>query len=98
MKASSADPHFVYLSVNPAALSSLAATTTWPVIESRAEGPRPDPKAASKGGAKGAAPGGHGIPGMRERASALGGEFEAGSGPEGGFRVSARLPVTPKGA
>ncbi len=37
--------------------------------------------------------GGNGIPGMRERAVALGGELEAGPGPGGGFRVSARLPV-----
>lgn len=35
---------------------------------------------------------GNGIPGMRERALALGGEFEAGSRDHGGFRVLARLP------
>jgi signal transduction histidine kinase len=37
--------------------------------------------------------GGNGIPGMRERASALGGVLEAGPRPEGGFRVLARLPL-----
>jgi signal transduction histidine kinase len=37
--------------------------------------------------------GGNGIPGMRERASALGGELEAGPLPGGGFRVLARLPL-----
>ena len=37
--------------------------------------------------------GGNGIPGMRERASALGGELEAGPRPDGGFRVLARLPL-----
>jgi signal transduction histidine kinase len=37
---------------------------------------------------------GHGIAGMRERASALGGTFHAGSMPEGGWRVAAVLPVT----
>jgi signal transduction histidine kinase len=37
-------------------------------------------------------PGGSGIPGMRERAAALHGEFVAGPGPGGGFRVHARLP------
>jgi signal transduction histidine kinase len=37
--------------------------------------------------------GGSGIPGMRERASALGGEFTAGPLAGGGFRVWARLPV-----
>jgi signal transduction histidine kinase len=36
--------------------------------------------------------GGHGIAGMRERASAVGGTLEAGPRPEGGFRVVARLP------
>jgi signal transduction histidine kinase len=35
---------------------------------------------------------GNGLAGMRERAAAAGGEFEAGSPPEGGFRVRARLP------
>jgi signal transduction histidine kinase len=36
---------------------------------------------------------GSGIAGMRERAVALGGDLDAGFRPEGGFRVSARLPV-----
>ena len=38
-------------------------------------------------------PGGSGIPGMRERAVAVGGELEAGPRPEGGFRFRARLPL-----
>jgi signal transduction histidine kinase len=38
-------------------------------------------------------PGGHGIAGMRERAAALGGELKAGPRSQGGFQVSARLPV-----
>jgi signal transduction histidine kinase len=37
--------------------------------------------------------GGRGILGMRERATALGGELEAGPRPGGGFRVKATLPV-----
>jgi signal transduction histidine kinase len=37
--------------------------------------------------------GGSGIAGMRERATALGGELEAGPQPTGGFRVRARLPL-----
>ena len=37
---------------------------------------------------------GHGLTGMAERAAAVGGEFQAGAGPAGGFEVVARLPVT----
>jgi signal transduction histidine kinase len=40
-------------------------------------------------------PGG-GLTGMRERAAALGGRFEAGGAPTGGFRVWASLPVVPR--
>ncbi len=36
---------------------------------------------------------GNGIAGMRERVAALGGEFDAGPRPEGGFRVRARFPL-----
>ena len=36
---------------------------------------------------------GNGIPGMRERAAALGGRFAAGPRPDGGFRVRAELPM-----
>lgn len=35
----------------------------------------------------------NGITGMRERVSLLGGEFDAGPRPEGGFRVRARIPL-----
>jgi signal transduction histidine kinase len=35
----------------------------------------------------------HGIPGMRERAAAVGGTVEAGPTPAGGWRVSALLPL-----
>jgi len=38
---------------------------------------------------------GNGLAGMRERAAALGGSFEAGGGPQGGFRVHATLPDGP---
>jgi signal transduction histidine kinase len=37
---------------------------------------------------------GHGIAGMQERAAAARGTLEAGPRPEGGFRVSARLPLS----
>jgi signal transduction histidine kinase len=40
-----------------------------------------------------AKPGGHGLLGMRERVTALGGTFEAGPGPAGGFRVQGRFPL-----
>ncbi|MGW0517727.1 sensor histidine kinase [Crossiella sp. NPDC003009] len=38
--------------------------------------------------------GGNGLIGMQERASVFGGELEAGPRPGGGWRVSARLPLT----
>jgi signal transduction histidine kinase len=38
--------------------------------------------------------GGHGLIGMRERAAVCGGRLTVGTPPGGGFRVSARLPVT----
>jgi signal transduction histidine kinase len=43
----------------------------------------------------GATPGeiGYGIPGMRERVALLDGHFSAGPRTEGGFRVTARLPL-----
>ncbi|WP_353945630.1 sensor histidine kinase [Streptomyces sp. HUAS MG91] len=40
---------------------------------------------------------GMGITGMRERVSLLHGEFSAGPGPEGGFRVTARIPLPEAG-
>ncbi len=41
---------------------------------------------------------GRGIVGMRERCQLLGGELDATSRPDGGFEVSARLPLTPVGS
>jgi signal transduction histidine kinase len=37
--------------------------------------------------------GGQGLAGLRERVEMLGGEFAAGPAPDGGFRVSARIPA-----
>ncbi|MFF5258631.1 sensor histidine kinase [Actinomadura viridis] len=42
----------------------------------------------------GGAAGGHGLVGMRERATMLGGRFSAGPAAEGGFVVEADLPLT----
>ncbi|TDC84488.1 histidine kinase [Actinomadura sp. 7K507] len=41
--------------------------------------------------------GGHGLVGMRERATMLGGRFSAGPATEGGFLVEAELPLTSEG-
>ncbi|MFA1539738.1 sensor histidine kinase [Actinomadura monticuli] len=41
--------------------------------------------------------GGHGLVGMRERATMLGGRFSAGPATEGGFLVEAELPLTREG-
>jgi signal transduction histidine kinase len=46
-----------------------------------------------RGQASGSPGSGSGIVGMRERAESVGGSFEAGPRPDGGFRVGARLPL-----
>jgi signal transduction histidine kinase len=43
-------------------------------------------------------PDGYGLIGLQERATSVGGELEAGPDPRGGFRVRARLPLSPEGA
>ncbi|MFB4278742.1 sensor histidine kinase [Nonomuraea sp. MTCD27] len=50
----------------------------------------PGPRATGAGGAE--VGGGHGLSGMRERATAVGGELRTGPAPGGGFLVEARLP------
>ncbi|MEW2486463.1 sensor histidine kinase [Streptomyces sp. NPDC048411] len=52
-----------------------------------------DGRGTVRTGAGGAAETGYGISGMRERVGLLNGRFSAGSRPEGGFRVAARLPI-----
>jgi signal transduction histidine kinase len=49
---------------------------------------------AAPGGSNGAT--GHGLLGMRERAVMLGGEIEVGPRAAGGYRVYARLPLSPR--
>ncbi len=44
-------------------------------------------------GDAGAGSAGHGVTGMRERVTMLGGTVEIGSAPTGGYRVAARIPV-----
>jgi len=55
-----------------------------------------DPPPGRAGGGHGAPPageGGHGVRGMRERAAMLGGELHAGPTADGGFEVTATLPL-----
>ncbi|MFD8012578.1 sensor histidine kinase [Streptomyces sp. NPDC058955] len=58
-------------------------------VEVTDSGPRPAPSAA--------APSGHGIPGMRERAAAYGGTLRAGPLPDGGWGVRTRLLLDSSG-
>ncbi|WP_243712713.1 histidine kinase [Actinomadura sp. 6K520] len=67
-----------------------------------------DPAGPASGAAAGAAGrtrvqspesgGGHGLVGMRERATMLGGRFSAGPAAEGGFLVEAELPLASEGS
>jgi signal transduction histidine kinase len=63
----------------------------------RDNGPGPPPGPADSGDpaapAAPAAGGGHGLPGMRERAAAAGGELRTGTAPGGGFLIEAALPA-----
>jgi signal transduction histidine kinase len=61
-------------------------------IEVDDDGPASKPAAAARGDAA-AEHGGYGLIGMRERAASVGGAFHAGPRPEGGFRVTADLPL-----
>ncbi|HEX2771072.1 MAG TPA: ATP-binding protein, partial [Micromonosporaceae bacterium] len=53
----------------------------------RDNGPGPPP------GSNGAAPAGHGLTGMSERAAMAGGRLSTGPAPHGGFLVEAVLPL-----
>jgi signal transduction histidine kinase len=66
------------------------------VVQVDDDGAGPGTAASADGDVAGV---GNGIPGMRERAAALGGQLWVGPAPGGGFRVRAELPVpTPTGA
>jgi signal transduction histidine kinase len=69
------------------------------VIEVRSSGGGPAPRGAGDQPARPAlgAGGGHGIIGMRERATMLGGCLEAGPSAKDGFLVTASLPLAPGG-
>jgi signal transduction histidine kinase len=56
-----------------------------------------DGRGAATSTGEGRAGTGHGLIGMRERVAAFGGDLEAGPGPDGGFRVAARLPLAVEG-
>jgi signal transduction histidine kinase len=56
-----------------------------------------DGRGAAPSTGEGRAGTGHGLIGMRERVAAFGGDLEAGPGPDGGFRVAARLPLAVEG-
>ncbi|WP_398852681.1 sensor histidine kinase [Streptomyces lateritius] len=55
-------------------------------------GPSVEPGSSVERGASGT---GHGLVGMRERVRLTGGTLDTGPLPDGGFRVAARLPLTP---
>lgn len=72
----------------------LAHNPGWTDVEITTEGASggaPASAALRAGGPH--ASGGHGLAGLRERVEMLGGAFEAGPAPDGGFRVYARVPV-----
>jgi signal transduction histidine kinase len=62
-------------------------------IEVRDDGPGLAPAGPGVAPAGGNGEPGHGLIGMRERVHLFGGELTAGSSPEGGFTVAARLPI-----
>src|SRR6266545_4341689 len=72
-------------------LRHAGATTAQVRIEHRADAVEVEVTDSGLGGPP--SPNGTGIAGMRERATALGGELQAGPRPDGGFRVHAVLPL-----
>jgi two-component system sensor histidine kinase DesK len=75
--------------------AGLDGTTLEVVDDGLGVGPEPG---SATGNGRGA---GHGLAGLRERARSVAGRVEAGTGPEGGFRLTVRVPTshgTPAGA
>ena len=80
----------------PASVSASASVSVSAFARARpGGGPGAAPGAPGAPGAP--VPGGHGIIGMRERVSLLGGEFSAGPLPGYGFEVLARIPMPTDG-
>jgi signal transduction histidine kinase len=81
----------VWLSFGPDALAIRVCDDGGPDAGAAAD-PRAAADAAGVGGVGGTT-GGHGLTGMAERAAAVGGQVTAGPRAEGGFEVSALLPL-----
>jgi signal transduction histidine kinase len=69
------------------AVVTISSTPTAVTVDVRDDG---------RGTPRGETSGGRGIIGMRERVALFGGDFSAGPAPEGGFRVTARIPLHPQ--
>jgi signal transduction histidine kinase len=79
----------------PGTAESLLPPRTRPRPQSAADGSSPVPPGIPcPGGRPERGTGGHGLLGMYERATALGGVCRAGARPGGGFRVWVRLPLS----
>ncbi len=87
----------VHLAYRPGGLALEVRNSAVPAggdVRDDASGPACAAPALAAGGVR-AAGGGHGIIGMRERATMLGGTLDACPAGDGGFRVAAVLPVSP---
>ena len=74
-------------------LTDAAAEAAYAAFVTGAGFPVPAPAAVRDPGAASAGTVGHGLRGMRERATAAGGTIDVGPRPAGGFRVAASLPL-----
>jgi signal transduction histidine kinase len=77
----------------PGAPTSVEVAVSTAAIElavTNAPPPRPAAAASAHGGGH---DGGHGVPGMRERARVYGGSLDVGPSPDAGWTVRARIPL-----